>query len=137
MGARRVSIFFYGLFMDPELLRAKGTNPMNPRRARVRGMRLRIGQRAALEADAGGEVHGFVFDLTHAEIERLYAEPSVAAYRPEAVMAEPDEGGPLAALCFNLPAAPETRERNAEYLRLLRDLATRLRLPGHYVEGIR
>ena len=137
MTSRRVSVFFYGLFMDPELLRAKGLEPLNPRRARVGGWRLRIGNRAALEADPGGEVYGFVVELTHEEVERLYAEPGVAAYRPEALIAEPDGGSPIAALCFNLPSAPDPDERNPRYVEQLRELATRLGLPRHYVDSIR
>jgi hypothetical protein len=136
MGARRITIFFYGLFMDPDLLRAKGLDPVHPRRGRVRGMGLRIGNRAALEMETGGEVYGILVELTHAEIERLYADPGVAAYRPEAVLAEPDDGPPIAALCFNLPSAPDRHERNPEYVRRLRELAGRLNLPAHYVEGI-
>jgi hypothetical protein len=127
---------FYGLFMDPDLLRARGMDPVNPRRAVVRGMRLRIGERAALEVDPDGVVYGVLMQLTHSEIGRLYAEPSVAIYRPEAVIAEPDEGPPVAALCFNLPSAPDARERNAEYAGKLRAVATRLGLPDHYVQSI-
>jgi hypothetical protein len=134
--ARRVSVFFYGLFMDPDLLRGRGVDPVNPRRACVRKRRLRIGERAALEADPGGIVYGMLIELTHADIERLYAEPSVAAYRPEAVLAEPDEGEPVAALCYNLPSAPAAHERNPDYARRLRELAARLELPGDYVRSI-
>lgn len=136
MSARRVSVFFYGLFMDPDLLRARGLEPSNPRRACVRGRRLRIGERAALEADPGGIVYGMLFDLTHDEVGRLYAEPSVAVYRPEAVLAEPDSGEAIAALCYNLPIAPAAHERNPEYAGRLRDLAARLDLPGDYVRSI-
>jgi hypothetical protein len=135
-GDRRVTVFFYGLFMDLELLRGKALAPMNPRRARVGGLRLRIGDRAALEEAAGSEVYGFVVELTHAEIELLYREPSVAVYRPEAVVAEPEDGSPVAALCFNLPSAPDPSQQNPGYARQLRELATRLGLPGHYVERI-
>jgi hypothetical protein len=136
MGSRRISILLYGLFMDPDLLRAKGLDPRNPRRARVRGMRLRIGERAALETDRGGEVYGVLVELTHAEIERLYAEPSVAVYRPEAVLAEPDRGSARAALCYNLPSAPAPHERNPEYARRLQELGARLGLPGRYLRTI-
>jgi AIG2-like family len=135
MRTRRLSVFFYGLFMDPELLRGKGLQPENARRACVRGMRLRIGERAALELDPDGIVYGMLFELTHGDIERLYAEPSVAPYRPEAVLAEPDEGEPVAALCYNLPSAP-TDKPNLEYVRKLRALAIRLGLPAGYVNSI-
>ena len=135
METRRLSVFFYGLFMDPELLRGKGLHPENARRACVRGMRLRIGERAALELDPDGIVYGMLLELTHGDIERLYAEPSVAPYRPEAVLAEPDESEPVAALCYNLPSAPMD-EPNLEYVRKLRALATRLGLPAGYVNSI-
>src|SRR5262245_54887997 len=136
MEARRVLVFFYGLFMDPELLRGKDLQPENARRAFVRGMRLRIGERAALEPEADGVVYGMVVELTHGEIERLYAEPSVAPYRPEAVLAEPEVGEPVATLCYNLPSAPSTQQSNPEYARKLRDVATRLGLPANYVTTI-
>jgi Gamma-glutamyl cyclotransferase, AIG2-like len=135
MKTRRLSVFFYGLFMDPDLLRGKGLQPENARRACVRGMRLRIGERAALELDPDGVVYGMLFELTQGDIERLYAAPSVAPYRAEAVLAEPDEGEPVAALCYNLPSVP-TDQPNLEYVRKLRALATRLDLPAGYVSSI-
>jgi hypothetical protein len=133
--ARRIRVFFYGLFMDPDLLRDRGLRPVNARRASVRGMRLRIGERAALALDPVGVVYGILVELTHGDIERLYTEPSVSLYRPEAVLAEPDEGEPVAALCYNLPSAP-TDQPNLGYLRKLRELATRLGLPADYVSSI-
>ena len=48
MQRRRADVFFYGLFMDEELLRGKGLNPKNAEPASVDGLALRIGQRAAL-----------------------------------------------------------------------------------------
>ena len=133
---RRVGVFFYGLFMDPDLLRSRGLDPVNARRACVRGMRLCLGERAAIEVDPGGAVYGILIELTHGEIERLYAEPGVTMYRPEAVLAEPEDGAPLAALCYNLPSRPSTAGPNLDYARKLRDLAARLGLPGDYVRGI-
>ena len=99
----RVDVFFYGLFMDAELLRAQGFDPREPRLASVSGMALRLGARATLVPAGGGRVHGMVMALTHGEIDRLYAEPSVAAYRAEPVVADLKDGGSVAALCFNLP----------------------------------
>ena len=136
MRARRVQVFFYGLFMDTDLLRARGLEPVNARWAVVQGMRLCIGRRAALDPDPDSVAYGVLVELTHTDIERLYAEPSVAMYRPEAVMAVPDEGPPASALCFNLPAAPDSEERNPEYAATLRALAARLGFPTRYVEGI-
>ena len=137
MESRTIDVFFYGLFMDGELLRANGLHPANGRQASVSGMALRIGRRATLVPDPARSVHGFVFGLSHEEVERLYAEPSVSAYRPEAVIAQLADRSCVPALCFNLPPSNETDEANPEYAEKLRMVASRLGLPADYVAGIR
>lgn len=134
--SRRIAIFFYGLFMDAEALRSKGVDPTNIRRATVRGFSIRIGQRAALVPDAGAHICGLVMDLTHDDVERLYAEPSMRSYRPEAVICELDDGITVPALCFNLAVPPSPHERNPEYASRLKELAKRLELPLEYIDGI-
>jgi hypothetical protein len=134
MNSRRISVFFYGLFMDVDALRAKGVHPVNPRLGSLQGFSLRIGERATLVPEPGGRVYGILMELSHDEIERLYADPGVRAYRPEAVIAELDDGTRIPALCFNLPVRPRPDQSNAEYARKLRDLARRLGLPSGYVD---
>jgi hypothetical protein len=134
--SRRIAVFFYGLFMDVDLLRSKGVDLSSPRVASVRGFALRIGQRATLVPDPEGRAHGVLMELRHDDIDRLYADPSVQMYRPEAVLAEADAETRIAALCFNLPESPRPTERNEAYAAKLRDLARRLRLPDDYVERI-
>jgi len=137
MPSRRVDVFFYGLFMDADLLRAKGVQPINIRAACVPGFALRIGQRATLLADPGARSYGILMALTHHEIEQLYSEPSVRSYRPEAVIAESTNGSNVPALCFNLIEIPAPQERNSEYASKLRVLAQRLKLPAEYIDAIR
>ena len=119
-----------------DLLRAKGVQPTSPRLASVRGFGLRIGQRATLVPASDARTHGVVMELSHAEIERLYAEPSVRMYRPEAVVAELADGGQVPALCFNLEMPPRPGESNDAYARKLRDLGRRLGLPADDVDRI-
>ena len=135
--AERVEVFFYGLFMDEELLRGKGLNPSNRRAASVEGFRLVIGERATLVPGEGSTAHGVIFTLTRGELEALYSDASVSAYRPEAVNARLAGGGYARALCFNLPARPSAGERNPLYASKLRELAARLGLPAEYVSSIR
>jgi hypothetical protein len=137
MQSRLIDVFFYGLFMDVGSLEAKGFRPVDGRRASVSGMALRIGRRATLVPDPGKCVHGFVFGLTHDEIDRLYAEPSVAAYRPEAVTVQLADQSHIPALCFNLPSPGEIEEANPEYAEKLRIVSRRLGLPADYTENIR
>src|SRR5262245_557309 len=117
---RLIEVFFYGLFMDAEALREKGFHPANPRQASVQGLTLHLGERATLVPGRGGCVHGVLMSLTHTELDRLYAEPSVAAYRPDPVMASLGDGTAVAALCFNLPAVPAGLRSNPEYAAKLR-----------------
>lgn len=106
MPERRADVFFYGLFMDEELLRGKGLQPEGGELASVDGLALRIGQRAALVPTPGARVHGLVMSLTISELDRLYSEPSVQAYKPQAVLALLASGGVIAALCYNLHSRP-------------------------------
>jgi hypothetical protein len=130
---RRADVFFYGLFMDEELLRAKGLKPESVELAAVAGLALRIGQRAALVPSPGTRVHGLVMSLTLAELDRLYSDPSVQAYQPQAVLAQLASGGSIAALCYNLPTPPAATERNPEYAAKLCAVAQRVGLPADYV----
>jgi Gamma-glutamyl cyclotransferase, AIG2-like len=136
MASRRIEVFFYGFFMDADLLRTKGAHPVNARPACVPGFALRIGQRATLLRIPDACAHGILMELTHAEIEQVYSEASVRAYRPEAVLAELTDGSRVPALCFNLPVPPGPEEADSEYAAKLRDLARRLGLPSDYVESI-
>jgi Gamma-glutamyl cyclotransferase, AIG2-like len=137
MAQRLLDVFFYGLFMDQKLLSDKGAQATDIRIAAVPGFILRIGERAALVPDSSGIVHGVVMKLSHVDIERLYSEPSLLAYRPEPVMATLQSGATVAALCFNLPQAPSPSERNPEYAAKLRTLAQHVGLPSSYVASIR
>jgi hypothetical protein len=133
---RKIDVFFYGLFMDEDLLRAKGVTPENIRSASLTGYQLRIGDRATLLPAQSGHVFGLVASLSHAELEQLYSEPSVQAYKPEGIPVHLSDGGVLPALCFNLLEPPSTDERNAEYASKLRALARRLNFPEEYVASI-
>jgi hypothetical protein len=108
--------------------------PMRDRRASKTSRHL--GERATLVPERGGRVHGMLMSLTHAELDRLYAEPSVEAYRPEPVLASLRDGSIVAALCFNLPAVPAGARSNPEYAAKLRIAAKKMGLPENYVATI-
>jgi Gamma-glutamyl cyclotransferase, AIG2-like len=133
---RRIDGFFYGLYMDLEVLREAGVAPSNPRRAYVDNFALRIGQRATLLPSAGTRVYGMLYALTHAELERLYTAPGLEHYRPEAVLALPLGGTPTPALCYNLRVAPRPQERNPNYAERLRRALTKLDFPPEYIASV-
>ena len=136
MSDRRIDAFFYGLFMDLDILREGGVAPVNPRRAYVDNFELRIGQRATLLPSSGARAYGMLFALTHSELEQLYAAPGLEQYRPEAVLAQPLEGTPVPALCYNLREAPRPHERNPEYAARLQRALNKLSFPQDYVASV-
>jgi hypothetical protein len=136
MSVRQIDGFFYGLFMDVDVLRQAGANPTNPRRAFVADFALRIGQRATLIPSPGTRAYGMVIALTHAELERLYDAPGLDHYRPEAVLAQSFEGSMIPALCYNLIQAPEPHERDPEYAARLQAVLTKLGFPAEYVASV-
>src|SRR5438552_599868 len=60
MDERRLDVFFYGLFMDQQLLDGKGVHPTDVRPAVVPGFELRIGPRAAPVPTPAGQLHGLL-----------------------------------------------------------------------------
>ncbi|HEY7481662.1 MAG TPA: gamma-glutamylcyclotransferase family protein [Gemmatimonadales bacterium] len=136
MATRRADVFFYGLFMDQDLLRSKGLTPEAVELATVEGYQLRIGQRAALVRQSSGRVHGVVMSLTLADLERLYSEPGLRAYAPEPILAQLAGGGVIAALCYNLVEPPPPAERNPDYAIKLQGVARKVGLPAEYVASL-
>jgi hypothetical protein len=136
MTGRLIEVFFYGLYMDMELLRGQAVAPMHPRRAFVEGFTLRIGQRATLVPTAGARAYGMLMALSHQEVAQLYAAPGLQHYLPEAVLAHTLEGHDVPALCYNLAEPPSASERNPEYTAQLKALLQALGFPAAYVVSV-
>ena len=136
MTDRRIEVFFYGLFMDENLLRSKEIVPLNPRRASVDGFGLRIGKRATLVPASDERSYGMVMALTQEELEKLYSGSDLQHYRPEAISCTTLSGEAVCALCYNLPEAPAPDEANEEYAGKLRATLTNLGFPAEYVERV-
>jgi len=122
-------IFFYGLFMDESVLRAKGVEPRLPRKAIVRDYQLHIDQRAMLCPQPASQAFGMVYALTDSEIESLYNEPGLNMYRPEPLVATFADGSSSEVTTYNLPAKTETDAPNLEYAAKLRAVLERLGFP--------
>ena len=136
MTDRRIDGFFYGLFMDSDVLRESQVVAVNPRQAYVDGYALRIGRRATLVRTPGARAYGMVFALTHDELDKLYTAPGLEQYRPEAILAHLMEGETLPALCYNLREAPGPHEANTEYAASLRAALGKLEFPPEYIASI-
>ncbi|AOO64243.1 gamma-glutamylcyclotransferase family protein [Sulfurospirillum halorespirans] len=118
-GHRLHEVFFYGLYMDPEILTSKEVTPRNPRIATVKGYKLRIGKLATLLRDENSKASGIIYSLTHDEIDKLYKDSGFLAYVPESLTATTKDNATLSVLCCNLRVPPATGENNPEYLEKL------------------
>jgi hypothetical protein len=122
-------IFFYGLFMDETLLRAKGVEPRGPRRAVVKGYQLKTGQRAMLVRQPSAQAFGMVYMLSESEIDLLYSEKGLEMYHPEVVVATFDDGSASEVITYNLEDKSRTEEPNRDYVKKLRLVLERLGFP--------
>jgi len=129
------SIFFYGLFMDHDLLKAKGLNPAHARLASVAGYGLRIGARATLERSAHERAFGSIMDLDSEEVAALYGEKSVADYVPRKLVAIDMQGSSLEVISYILPMK-KVSGSNDEYARSLALAARKIGLPDDYIDEI-
>lgn len=135
-GAGIVRVFFYGLFMDENLLATKGVEPSEVNPGFLEGYDLRIGERATLVRRPGGRACGVVMNIAPGEVTELYAEESVADYQPEPVTVQLMDGTQTEATCYNLPGDRVTGA-SKEYAEALLSIASRLGFPESYLDQIR
>ena len=140
MGVQRQAmnrIFFYGLFMDAQLLRAQGYHPTLVGPAELPGFQIRIGERASLIPSPGATSFGMLMDLTDEEATGLYSAPDVRDYHPQEVHAMLlDDRSSHACLCYNLPAGKLGAGTNPGYAERLAALVLGLGFPAAYASEI-
>jgi Gamma-glutamyl cyclotransferase, AIG2-like len=130
-----MEVFFYGLFMDKDILIKKDISPSNPRKGYLINYTLKIGNRASLIQCEKEKAYGIIMTIKDEEIIKLYAEESVADYISEKVEAVMETNEYLTATCYNLP--PELLTGTNEiYARSLYELAKKLNFPIEYLSRI-
>jgi len=113
------NVFFYGLYMDEEILKSKGVKPRNKRRAIADGYALRLGNMATLLKKENATAYGMVYSLTHEEMDILYKNSGLTQYVNEALMVELENKSNIVTLCSVLLDAPKVDESNDEYYQKL------------------
>jgi len=108
-------IFFYGLYMDEEILKSNNVVPRNKRIAIAHGYKLRVGNMATLLREENAKAYGLLYALTHDEIDTLYKNAGLTQYVTEALSVELEDGSYISALCCNLLTPPKDDESNSEY----------------------
>ncbi len=131
------TIFFYGLFMDPDILRRQGYQPSAPTVAKLNNYAIYLGKRATLLPSDGEQAYGTLMRLSNSELDELYSQPSVHDYQAVNVTCELREDDFIEATTYILPEdfllAPPL---NADYARQLLNICKKMNLPSHYQQKI-
>ena len=131
-------VFFYGSYMNFDVLKDVGLVPDHFETARLSGFDLRIEPLANLIRSDPHRVYGVLATATHRELAKLYAHAQDVlgeVYLPEAVMAETLDGKWRPALCYLSPGM-ETRPAASEYIDRIVASARHHGFPAWYIERI-
>jgi cation transport regulator ChaC len=138
MDAPKIWTFFYGSYMNLDVLREVKLVPEQYAVASLDGFEIQIAPRANLVHAEGQCVWGIVATASHAELDRLYQharEVLGEIYLPEAVLTRTRTGDYRPALCYLCPNM-EPRPAEAAYVERIVAPARRLQFPGWYVERL-
>ena len=107
MNQPKVWTFFYGSYINLDVLKEVDLVPGKVTVARLNGFDILIGPLANLIRSDQHCVYGILAPFTHAELAQLYAHAEQklgGLYLPEAVLAETLDGKWIPALCYLAPS---------------------------------
>lgn len=142
MGEPKVWTFFYGSFINLDVLKTVDYVPDRYEVAKLSGFDIRISPLANLVCSDQHCVYGIVATATHDELRRLYdyaRDGLGGTYLPEPVLAETRDGNLRPALCYIAPAMEPRRPTN-DYIDRIVGPARQYGFPDWYVarlEGFR
>ena len=135
MAEPAVWTFFYGSFMNLDVLKQGGYVPERYEVARLSGFDIRIRPLATLVRSDQHCVYGIVATATHAELARLYAHARDVlgeVYLPEAVLVQTRAGLWRPALCYLCPEMAPRPADNA-YVERITGPAREFGFPPWYI----
>jgi hypothetical protein len=138
MAASRVWVFFYGSYMNFDVLKEVNLVPEEWEVAKVNGFDITIQPRANLMRSDRQCVYGILAAATHAELDRLYDHAKAVlgeTYLPQAVLAETMSGSWRAALCYIAPSMVARPAAN-DYVERIVKPAKEFSFPKWYVERL-
>jgi hypothetical protein len=138
MTSPQVWTFFYGSYINLDVLKEVGLVPGQWEMARLSGYDIRIEPRANLIRADQHCVYGIVATATHAELDRLYAHAKDVlgeTYLPQAVLVETMDGKWRPAFCYLAPAMKPRPAAN-DYIDRIAGPARQYGFPDWYVRRI-
>jgi hypothetical protein len=130
--------FFYGSYMNLEVLKEVDLVPEQIEVAKLSGFDIQIRPLANLVASEQHCVYGILGTATHDELRRLYGHAEHVlggVYLPEAVLTETPDGKWRPALCYIAPAL-EPKPAANDYIDHIVAAAREYSFPDWYVERL-
>jgi len=134
----KVWVFFYGSYMNFDVLKDVNLLPEQWEVARVNGYDITIQSRANMVRSDRACVYGILVAATHAELDRLYGHTESVlgeTYLPEPVLAETLNGTWIPALCYIAPSM-EVRVPANDYVERILKPAREFHFPEWYIERV-
>ena len=124
--------FFYGSFMNLDVLKKSGFVPERYEVAKLNGFDIQIRPLATLVRSDQHCVYGILAPGTHEQLHRLYSQDWVGKYLPEAVLVETLDGKWRSALCYIAPASDPQPATN-DYIDRIVGPAKQYGFPDWYI----
>ena len=132
MAEPTVWTFFYGSFMNLDVLKQGGYVPERYEAAKLYGFDIRIQPLATLVRSDQHCIYGIVACGTREQLCRLYSQDWVGTYLPEPVLVETLDGKWRAAFCYIAPAG-ESRPASNDYIDRIVGPARQYGFPAWYI----
>jgi len=133
-----VWVFFYGSYINVDVLKEVGLVPESMEVAKLSGFDIRIAPRANLVRSARDCVYGVLATANHRELARLYTHAQEVlgeTYLPEAVLVEAANGTWRPAMTYLCPSM-EPRPAERAYVERILEPARKFSFPTWYIERI-
>jgi hypothetical protein len=134
----RIWTFFYGSYINADVLREVNYFPDQVEVARLAGFDIHIRPRANLVRSDQHLVYGILATGTHGELDRLYWHAKDVLgeiYLPEAVLAQTLDGALRPALCYICPRMVD-RPASEDYINRIVVPARRYGFPRWYIQRL-
>ena len=137
MESPKTDVFFYGLFMDPDVLSEKGFETTHFEIAYARGYELVIGEMATLVRSVrnDSDVYGSLMQLDREALKELYSDPRLSDYMPVFIQITTIVGSKKNVISYLVPFERISR-RNSDYAKKLLSVGKKLELPKDYLAEI-
>lgn len=129
-------VFFYGSFINRDILRRGGVEAGHLEVAVLYGYDIRLETLATLVRDEHSSVYGVLTEVPHAALAQLYGQSWLEnAYVPHAVIVQSEDGRLVPALCFITHDVPPARP-SPDYVEWILFAARELAFPSWYIDHL-